>query len=190
MTAYCPHDLDPETCATCLFGFERRGPGRPPEYDWKDLRERLFDYLPDESPGVTLTQIQEHLDVPEAVARQVIGQLRDVLGGNVEADDEDYAESSINVVVEPEGQRWGYWLEATLDEASPWAEYRLKGLVTMLRRVHSVALSLARSVDGRTTFGRASRRFERATRRLHEDAKDLLTEVQERRSERTRAGSS
>jgi hypothetical protein len=172
MTAQlCIHDLPEGQCADCagvsalLFG--KPGSGRPPLYDWASLVGDLFDLLPTEAPGATLAEISQRLEVPDDVARQLIGRLRELLGDSHDA----------NVIVEP--GTWDYRLEGDLANARAWQIFRLRGLVTMLDRVHAVTRSLARGTQADERVGREARLFERLAGRLHEDATGLLTELEQ-----------
>lgn len=104
-------------------------------------RDRLFDYLV-ANPGVTIRDMERHLEASRSAMETSIRDLRLLLG---DIDD-------INLVCEPDGQSqpWRYRLVGTIEGAEIWPTNRLLDTEQRLRTMEAVMRSLASGLDKRT----------------------------------------
>lgn len=129
----------------------------------------LFDYLVAEPDGVTITQIESHLECSRKLANQAVRDLRIWCG------DDD----SMNVDCEQQGhrQRWLYKFVANWGDIKGWELNRLLDLVTRIETMRAVIASIDRGTDARTYDGKRSRIFKRHLLRMIEDLESLQEEI-------------
>lgn len=139
---------------------ERRGPGRPPIYDWDDLVNQAFGLLGNALDiGLTKDELAGDLGVPDHVAGGLIRRLRLILGDNA-------------VPFRWVGQEARYFLTDEFGEAEPWLRARRKTTLSRIEVEVASWQALVNVTDGRTNEGRNARAWLKHLTRLQEDLVD------------------
>lgn len=131
-------------------------------------RDDLFMLLADSPEGITITHIQQTMNLTLTQAKQAIQALRLFLG----EDDE------INVPCDPpEGSNgeWLYRLVGDLDSVRPWMLNRVNDSETRLRTMTAMMASIVKATHGNSIEGKKARLMETSLRHLVEDLDNMLS---------------
>jgi len=147
-----------------------RNANQVPPNKWMQPRiskvDDLFDLLANHPQGVPASEISSQLGVGPSGARQIVRDLRIMLG----------ADDTITVITEAVGlpnQPHVYKLVGTYDQARSWIANRVGDFTTRIETIQYSAAALVRGADKRTLDGRRVVLIELKLRHLLEELAEI-----------------